>query len=549
MIIMKSVKNTEEYKPKKYKHLTMFLAIGIAVVVIGTVVGYELTRPKVETISFYNWWATEGKVAVDKEYSAFHAAYPKYQVVSELKPGAGGSAAKFAILSDIKAGHPPATFQTHFGPEMLSYIEAAPKGVDSFTNMTSIAASMGLSTTAFSEVLMAGTYNGSMYSLPVDVGRGALLYYNPQTLLDNHLPLPQNLTTLNSDSRALEKDGISAWAMPGDDGGWDEVQSWSAIFLSVTNQTYYDELMYGVLNLSNPVVVHDFDETTSLFDNYTSMGYTGQSAQTWTEAIPKIIDKSVGFQINGEWYTSYAYDYDHVSAYPDIAPYNSTSYITTNNVSLMCEPFPGTSHYYVLVDDSVAVPTGSTAKEGLTFAKFFASYEGQEVFTKWKQTTFYNNVTSDYYNTLAQWNAYETAKNLSTNSTAWVYSLSNGGLFDTVCEDLASGFLSTVYAHPTTTSDISSLLSDYKTAMAKEKSDWLTANTIGFGFMGTLADPFGGYLPPWVSSPATASVAHATIQTSNSNATGSSYNIYGNISNPFTLYITFLTNLIATTKW
>jgi glucose/arabinose transport system substrate-binding protein len=540
--------NDEVYKPKKRKQLTVIISIAIAVIVIGTVVGYELTRPKVETISFYTWWATEGKVAVDKEYAAFHEAYPKYKVVSELKPGAGGSAAKYAILADIKAGHPPDTFQTHFGPEMLSYIEAAPNGAASFVNMTSVAASMGLTTSAFSQVLMAGTYNGSEFSLPVDVGRGALLYYNPQTLIDHHLPLPQNITTLCSDSRALEKDGISAWAMPGDDGGWDEVQSFSAIFLSLTNTTLYDEMMYGVINLSNPVVAHDFDEATSIFDNYTAMGYKGESAQTWTDAIPKIIDKQVGFQINGDWYTSFAYDYDNVSAVPDIAPYNSSSYITSHNVSLMCEPFPGTSHYFVLISDSVAVPSGATAKEGLTFAKFFSSFEGQKVFTKWKQSTFYNNITTDYYNTLAQWNAYETARNLSTNATAWVYSLSNGGLFDTVCEDLASSFLSTVYAHPTSTSTYEpTLLSDYKIAMSKEKSDWMTANKLGYGFMGTQKDPFGGYLPPWVGSSATPAFA---LDTSNITAVhGNSNDINGSINNPFGLFGIFIMDLIVSTRW
>ncbi|SMD30953.1 glucose ABC transporter substrate-binding protein GlcS [Picrophilus oshimae] len=544
------MKAPEEYKGKQRKPWVIPVVIVVVIVVIGLGVyfGFVYHPPKkVKTIYFYTWWATEGKIAVDKEYAAFHHAYPQYAVKSELKPGAGGTEAIYAILADIKAGHPPDAFQAHFGPQLISYIEDAPNGAKDFVNMTPIAQKMGLFSNAVTQVLMAGTYNGTMFSLPVDVHRGAMLYFNPQVLIKYGLPLPNNLTTLIHDSEVLHSKGVSAWAVPGDDGGWDEFNLWEDIFLSVTgNGTLYDEAMYGVLNLSNPTILNYVNEASKIFQQFTSYGYSGESSQTWTQAIPKVIDGQAVFQANGNWYCNYAYDFDNTTTYPNAAPYNNTSYIMSHDIKLMSMPFPGTSRYYVLVDDSVVVPAGPSQNEGLTFAEYFSSYSGQLVFTKWKAVTFYKNITNDYYNTPGQWYNYESLLNHSSNAHSFLYQLSDGGFFAGPYADLDSAFLATIYAHPNVndSSARAAFVSDLKSTLAKEKSDWLKANSLGYGFMGTLSDPFGGYLPPWVNN-TSASVITSNAVSDNSNVNSTS-TFNGNI---YSTLMEFLDNVIAEVKW
>ena len=526
-----------EAPPTKSGGYKKIIAIVVVIIVIaGIGIGvYEFTHPVKKTVYFYTWWATEGKIAFNKEAKAFEAAHPGYVVEPTIKAGAGGTAAKGAILALIKEGHPPATFQTHLGPEILSYISAAPHKAGSFVKLNSAASSINLTTsTAFPQVLLAGTYNGSMYSLPVDMHQGAQLYLNPQVLAANHLPIPLNFTALMNDTAALKAKGVTPWIIPGNDGGWDQMQNWEDTFLALDNAAYgngtlYDEFMYGTHNLSNPAVSHLVSKTNSNFLTMQNNSYNGEASMTWTQAIPKVVGKNVAFEANGNWYVNYAYDYLNTTTYPANSTYvymnNGTLKPAAHNIKLMSMDFPGTSKYFVLVSDSAAVPSGSTSANGLTFAKFFASYSGQKAFTKWKAATFYNNITTNYYNTPSQWASYQQAKADANTPSDWLYQLSDGGLFDGPFSTMITDMLS--LASTPTSSGIHSWDHSLSGILSTEQAEWKTANTLGLGFMGTLSHPFGGYLPPWAGSntPSTAAVDNAT-HNSNTQALNNSSSIY-----------------------
>lgn len=490
----------EGKQPSKLKWI---IATAIVVMVIASVVVvvYEEQQNKGPAqVSFYTWWATEGKIAVNKEYAAFHSAYPNLTAASELKAGAGGSAAKGEILTLIKDGSPPMAFQTHYGPEMLSYIEAASSHSKEFTNTTSVTSSMK---NIIPEVLAAGEYNGTSFSLPVDMHRGAELYINPNLLYNNSITkLPQNVSQLLHDTQILNSSlNGGGFTLPGGDGGWDQMQVWEDFFLANSinttgNATLYDELMYGTLNMSNPTVSNIVNETNSNYLTAYGERAPGMGTLTWTSVIHDVTGSKSGFQANGNWYVNYAYDYLNVTAYPENANTMNTSYDHSHNINLIAMPFPGTQGYFALVTDSVAVPVGSNAAHGLTFAKFFSSYQGQKVFTKYKASTFYNNITSpSFYNTPSQWGDYQAALNASGNYSRWVYQLSDGGLFDSQ----ASSF-ETALQSLTSTSSVSHWENSLGSIVSSEKASWVAGNNLSLGFMGTHAHPFGNYLPPWVAN-------------------------------------------------
>ena len=487
-------------KKKKGRLMWAVVAVVVVVALIGSVVAYTVynnNQNKITDIYFYNWWATDGKIALTKTVAGFHSKYPHYQEVSTLKPGAGGIAARLAILDLIQSGHAPNTFQANFGSDMISYVEAAPHGLNSFVNMTPVAQSMGLMTNAVPSVIAAGMYNGTMLSLPVDTHRASLLYFNPQVLRAHNLSIPTNLTQLLNETATLKADGLTPWMVPGNDNGWDQLNLWESIFLSIAGPKLYDQIPYGTINLSSPTVQNYIYETNQILLQFTSDNYLGASTLTWSEAISHVVSGQAAFQVNGNFYVNYAYDYLNTTTYPAIAPYTNWT-----NVSLMEMPFPGTANYYNLVIDSVAVPTGPSAKSGLLFAKYFSSYAGQQIFTKWKAVTFYNNVTKDYYNDPSQWYDYQAL--LSTPSNDFVMSFP-GGLFPSVFSSIDTAFTGLTQGGA---SYLSTWNTTFASQMASEKSQWLSANQMGLGFWGTLSNPLGGYMPPWVN--ATASTVHQT---------------------------------------
>ncbi|TRM74083.1 ABC transporter substrate-binding protein, partial [Sulfolobus sp. A20-N-F8] len=443
--------------------IAIIVAVVVIIVVIGAVAGVLLTRkptttvvtttvtstittstttPVVTTrsitqakvnIVFYNWLGSVNQDAFNSFIPYFEKLYPNYMFQSYLVPGAGGVNAKYAILALIEAGKPPTTFQTHYGPEMISYVEAAPNGSYNFVNMTPIAQNMGLFKYVVPSVLEAGAYNGTLFSLPIDAGEGGLLYVNIKLLREYNLPLPTNLSALTYDTIQLYNHGIHPWIIPGGDGGWDQLNLWENIFLALGGPRLYNEMTYGTINFNNITVQKIINQTNYLFLNYSSYNYPGWQPMQWTQGIALLIQGQTAFQTNGDWVTDYAYDFLNTTIYPATEPY-----ISWPNVSVVVEPFPSTQNYFALVVDSVAVPKSPYQNAGITLAETWASYQGQELWTKWKMIGYYTNDT-DFYVTPAQWYNYE--RLLNTSPQDFVYQLSDGGVFDDVFAELDSGIL------------------------------------------------------------------------------------------------------------
>jgi ABC-type sugar transport system, periplasmic component len=230
--------------------LTWVVTLVVVVVVLGGLLAYYVTRPPVKptptvsptTVEFLTWWGPEDPQGLAWVKGNFSAYYPGYHVEYYSIPGAGGTNAKYVILGMIEAGKPPASFQAHFAPEVLSYVEIMPHGPSDFVNFTSIAMQMGLLSKGVTEAVLAGMFNGTMFALPTNVHRGGMLYFNPQFLSQYGLPIPTTVEQLANETLYLASKGVSCiWIIPGGDGGWDQLNLWEYIFLGLAGEEYGPE--------------------------------------------------------------------------------------------------------------------------------------------------------------------------------------------------------------------------------------------------------------------------------------------------------------------
>lgn len=445
------------------------------------------TTSTITNLVFYTWWATTGKVALNHLIPAFESSYPGYTVTKNLVPGAGGTNAKYAILALIEAGKPPSLFQSLVGANMLSYVESSPQGLSTFINLTPVVQKEGLLNNAILPVMEASAYNGTMLNVPVSVHSGLVLYYNLNLLREYNLPVPQNLSELTYDTVQLAHHGVTPWMVPGADGGYDQEQLWFAIFLSIGGPRLMDELLYGTLNLSNTAVQEVFNETNYLFLNYTSYNYPGWQSMTWPQGITLVDQGKAAFEVDVDSATNYLYDFLNVTTYPAVQPY-----LNWSNVTMVAQPFPGTQNYFPIVSDAVAVPISNQQQAALTFIKYWISYQGQEVWTKWKAVTYYKNGT-DWYNTPQQYWMYQHLLNTSPNN----FVIDPLSLFADVDAQLYSGLLT---LQQTGSPALSAWESQFNSSMHEEYLEWQTAAKFGLGFLGFQGHPFGGYYPPWVKS-------------------------------------------------
>ncbi len=487
---------------RKNRTLIAAAVVVIILLVVSVAAFTILTTPSKKSVVFDNYWATTGKVGLKYLIPAFEKAYPQYKVVSELTPGAGGITSKAKLISLIESGKAPASFQVHFGPEMLSYAEVAPHGAKTFVNMTPIIQQSGVLNHSVPAVFQAGAFNGTLLSMPVNVHRDTLLFINSKLLKQYNLPVPTNMSLLTSDTNALVKDGLQPWGIAGGDGGWDQSNLWQSIFLAYAGPTLYKQAMYGVLNTANSTVSGIVNRTDAMFLNYSATDYSGWQTLSWTNFLSLMIKNKVAFLANGNWVTNYAYDFLNTTVYPAQAPYLSQS-----NATVLEEPFPGTQNYYSLVVDSIAVPHSTSQAGGVALAKFWSSWQGQTTWTKWKAVTYYNNVTTNYFNTPSQWADYKQL--VSTPESNFIYSLTGGGFYDNAFGTTIGDLLALQNAGK---SGIATWNSQFSSVISTQHSDWKTAAGMGLGYMGFPGHPFANYYPPWVNASALVKPAGKQIQ-------------------------------------
>jgi len=477
---------------KKRSNTTLIIAIAIIVIVVvaGGVSYYEFFYPKpVSTITFYTWWSATGVVAMNHLFP-YIKSQTGITIEKEISPGGGGVNAKYAILALIEAGKPPAMFQTHGGPEMLSYVFITPSGVKGFVNFTPYLSQWGVTAAMIPATYEGIEFNGTALSSPSNVHQGAQLFMNLKILKEYGLPIPNNISTLVYDTVQLYKHGVPAWEVPYGDGGWDQLNLWEDIFLSLAGPKLYNEMTYGTINLSDPKVQALINETDNYFVNLTAPQYQmpGEQSIAWQTGMADLVEGKAVFTANGNWLVNYAYDFTNVTCYPAIPPYTSWS-----NISLMGENFPGTQNYFAIVVDSIAVPISSETSQALKAVRVWSSYKGSELFDTWKASPFYENATYSM-TTPACDHSYQLLK--STPENDMVYQLSDGGVFDDVMETLDSAALTLMETGPT---GIPAFNRQLASAMQEEQAEWLEAAKLGLGYLGSFGHPFAGYYPPWVN--------------------------------------------------
>jgi glucose/arabinose transport system substrate-binding protein len=490
--------------------LIWIIVLVIVVVVLGGLLAYYATRPPAKptptvsltTVEFLTWWGPEFPEELSWIAGNFSEVFPGYHVEYYSIPGAGGTNAKYVILGMLEAGKPPGSFQAHFTPEILSYVEIMPQGPADFFNWTSTLMQMGLFEKGAVPALLAGMYNGSMFGAPTEICESNLLWFNPQFLRQYGLPIPTTVEQLANETLYLASKGVSCiWIIPGGDGGWDQLNLWEYIFLGLAGEKYgpekaaqlMNEFLYGVLNLNDPAIAQLINETNYYYLLFTKYDCPGWQSMTWSSGTAYIIQGKAAFQVNGEWVASYAYLWYHVKAYPAIPPYTSWT-----NITLMAEPFPGSQGIFTLVADSVAVPTvnNPAMTAGINLGKFWSSYRGMSIWTYDVCNSFWLNST-DYFATPLQWYIQQRLVNISqTAPGAFTIAPSDGGLFDDVFSTLDTQVLN---LQQVGSSYIPTFNSALVSAEQTTYSEWMVAVKLGLGYMGYPGHPFANYLPPWVN--------------------------------------------------
>ena len=126
----------------------------------------------------FSWWTGGGEAhGLEKLIAIWNKQHPGTPFKNETVAGGAGTNAKAVLAQRLAAKKPPDSFQGHAGAELLDYIKAGQVEPIDF-----IYKKYGFAKIMPKGLISQITYKGHIYSVPVNIHRANVLWYNPAVL-------------------------------------------------------------------------------------------------------------------------------------------------------------------------------------------------------------------------------------------------------------------------------------------------------------------------------------------------------------------------------
>lgn len=311
-------------------------------------------------VEVFSWWTGPGEAdGLQAMKADFEKKNPGTKFVNAAIAGGSGTQAQAVLASRLQNRKPPDSFQGHAGAELLDYIKAGQiEPLDDFYNDNNLRQ-------AYPEQLLEQiTYQGKIYSVPVNIHRSNVLWYNPGILKEAGLSGPPKTVAefIDALKAVKEKTGKVPLSLGAQ---WTADHLLENVLLGDLGTDAYNALWKPGADWSSPAV------TKALTDFAEILKYTTVEAAStdWQGAAKAVVDGKAAFNIMGDW----AYGY-----FVNPAPNGLGKKLDTD---FKYAPAPGTDGTYMWLSDSFTLPRGAPHRGGaIAWLKEAASKEGQDLF-------------------------------------------------------------------------------------------------------------------------------------------------------------------------
>jgi glucose/mannose transport system substrate-binding protein len=311
-------------------------------------------------VEVFSWWTGPGEAdGLAAMKADFEQQNPKIQFINAAIAGGSGTQAKAVLASRLQNRQPPDSFQGHAGAELLDYIKAGQiEPLDSFYDQN------GLRQAYPQQLLDQISYQGHIYSVPVNIHRSNVLWFSPAVLKEAGISGPPTsvadfITDLKAVKEKTKKIPLSLGAQ------WTADHLLESVLLGDLGTDGYNALWKQGADWGAAPV------TKALQDYATIFGYTNTEAAStdWQGAAKDIVDGKAAFNIMGDW----AYGY-----FTGAAPNGLGKKLDTD---FGYAASPGTDGTYLWLSDSFTLPKGAPHHDAaLAWLKEASSQKGQDLF-------------------------------------------------------------------------------------------------------------------------------------------------------------------------
>jgi glucose/mannose transport system substrate-binding protein len=282
----------------------------------------------------------------------FNTKYPKVEFVNAAVAGGAGTNARAVLATRLQAGDPPDSFQGHAGQELIGTYVAA----DQLEDLNFLYEQNGWLDVMPKTLIPLISKDGKIYSVPVNIHRANVMWYNPKVLADTGVAVPATWDEFFTVAETLKSKNIIPLAM-GEQ--WTAMHLMEAVFLGSLGAEKYNGLWDGTTDWGGADVKTAIDSFVKVLE-YTN---TDASALTWQDAAKLVETGKAAFTIMGDWANGMFVE-DKVAA-----------------DGYGWAPAPGTKGMYQFLSDSFVLTKGAKNRDNtIAWLSLCGSKEGQDAF-------------------------------------------------------------------------------------------------------------------------------------------------------------------------
>lgn len=311
-------------------------------------------------LEIFSWWTAGGEAeGLNAMYGIFSEKYPEVEIINATVAGGAGSNAKAVLATRMQSGDPPDSFQVHAGHELIdSWVKAG-----KMEPVTSIFEENGWLDKYPPGVIDILSYDGEIWSVPVNIHRSNVLWYNKKIFADNGLEPPTTFDEFFAVADKLKAAGITPLAL-GDNGIWAATHLMESVLLGSLGPDKYKGLWDGTTDWNGPEVKSALETFARMMDYVND----DHAALSWDQAAQLVADGDAAMTIMGDWAEGY---FKSINLKPD--------------VDFGWVPSPGTAGTFLMLSDSFGLPKGAPHRDNaIAWLTVCGSKEGQDAFNPLK---------------------------------------------------------------------------------------------------------------------------------------------------------------------
>lgn len=313
----------------------------------------SLTFAFASKLEIFSWWTAGGEAeGLQELIKIYNRLYPNVEVINATVAGGAGAQAKAVLKTRMLGGDPPDTFQVHAGHELIdTWVKTG-----FMEPITFLYKEEGWEKVMPKGILEIVSYNGEYWSVPVNIHRANVLWYNKKIFDQFGLKPPKTFDEFFQVAETLKAKGVIPFAL-GTKDGWEAAHIFETVLIGKLGAEGYKGLWTGKTKWSDPRVT-DALETFAKMLKYVNSDHP---ARTWDEACALIVEGKAAMTIMGDWAVGYFYAKNFKDFGWVLAP---------NNEGI-----------FDALSDSFGLPKGVKNRENVVaFLRILGSKEAQEAF-------------------------------------------------------------------------------------------------------------------------------------------------------------------------